>query len=112
MGSSRGGRKIKICFCSNAVGEVEFSIIEIVYPHSRRSKHFRNGGEWTLWEQSKPHRPAQAFEELFFAFRDLGFIDNNAGVVAGVNYWLKDMDFSRGDRVKEVDAYRKKLLEV
>jgi len=102
MGNEHGGRKIKICFGSNEKGEVCFSIKEMAYPHSARSKRFSGSGEWLLWEQKCPHRPAQAFIELFFALRDLRLIDNAIGVRAAKEYWIKDMDYSRDKRVAEV----------
>lgn len=102
MGNSHGGRRIKINFNSNDKGEVCFQIIEMAYPHSTRSKRFSGCGEWLLWEQKYPHRPAQAFLELFFALRDLRLVGNTIGVVAAKEYWLRDMDYSRDKRLAEV----------
>lgn len=110
MGNGHGGRKIKIVFNSNELGEVLFEVKELAYPHSCRSKKFSGCGEWLVWEQKVPHRPAQAFKELFFALRDLQLIDNVAGVDCAAEYWVKDMDSSRMDRVKLVEDYKKKLL--
>ncbi len=109
MGNGHGGRKVKVLFGSNDRGEVCFRLLEVAYPHSDRSKRFSGCGEWTIWEQSVPHRPAQAFKELFFALRDLELIDNTIGVEAAVEYWAKDLDSSRVDRLRLVEDYKKKL---
>ena len=111
MSGCRGGRKVKICFDSNEQGEVLFELRELAYPHSSRSKRFSGSGEWVLWEQKVPHRPAQAFKELFFALRDLGLIDNAIGVNCAAEYWVKDMDSSRVDRLKVVEEYRNKIVK-
>ena len=110
MSNEHGGRKVKIVFNSNSLGEVLFELKEVAYPHSCRSKKFSGCGEWLVWEQKIPHRPAQAFKELFFALRDLELIDNAEGARVAIEYFAKDMDETRVDRVKLVDDYRKKLL--
>jgi hypothetical protein len=109
MSNRHGGKRVKIFMYSNERGEVLFEIKEMVYPHSNRAKRFSGCGEWTVWEQKVPHRPAQAFDELFFALRDLDLIEQNAGVLAAVEYFTKDMDLTRVDRRSLVEDYRKSL---
>lgn len=109
MGNGHGGRKVKICFDSNEKGEVLFEIKAIAYPHSSRSKKHSGSGEWVLWEQKCFHRPAQAFQELFFALRDLQLIDNAAGMIAAKEYFFRDMDLSRDKRLKIVEDEAKNL---
>jgi len=110
MGNGHGGRKVKIVFGSNDVGELRFQLVELAYPHSREAKLIKGCGEWVLWEQKCFHRPAQAFRELFFALRDLELIDNAIGVNSAVEYWAKDMDSSRENRLALIDEYKKNLL--
>jgi len=111
MGNGHGGRKIRILFDSDNKGELQFEVREIAYPHSSRSKRFSGSGEWVLWEQKGFHRPAQAFQELFFALRDLRLIDNTAGVSAATEYWVRDLDMSRENRLQAIETY-KKVLEL
>jgi len=112
MGNRHGGKKVKIAFGSNEKGELRFQVLELAYPHSREAKLCKGCGEWVLWEQKCFHRPAQAFTELFFALRDLELIDNTAGALAAAEYWVKDMDETRVDRLKLAEEYKKKLLAV
>lgn len=112
MGSERGGRKVRVLFDSNQLGEVRFSLFEIAYPHSNHAKLNSGCGEWVRWEQKCFHRPAQAFKELFFALRDLELIDNVEGARVAIEYFAKDMDSSRANRLKEVEEYKNRLLSV
>lgn len=111
MSSGHGGRKIRILFCSDEKGELQFKINEIAYPHSSRSKKYSGCGEWVLWEQKSFHRPAQAFQELFFALRDLRLIDNAAGMIAGKEYWERGLIKSREYRLKEIEEFQKTFNE-
>ena len=111
MSSERGGRKVRIVFDSNQLGEVCFKLIEIAYPHSNHAKANSGCGEWVRWEQKCFHRPAQAFKELFFALRDLELIDNAIGVSSAAEYWAKDMDSSRENRLALIEDYKTKLLK-
>lgn len=107
LSNGHGGRKIKINFNSDRNGEVLFSIKEIAYPHSSRSKKYSGSGVWTLWEQERFHRPAQAFQELFFALRDLKLINNAEGLVVAKEYWERGLIKTRDERVKEIEEYKK-----
>lgn len=102
MSNHHGGRKIKINFFSNEKGELVYEVREIAYPHSFRSKKVSGSGEWVLWEQKGFHRPAQAFQELFFALRDLKLIDNADAAIVASKYWARDLVISRDARLDPV----------
>jgi hypothetical protein len=69
MGNSHGGRKVKLGFLCNGESVVPYWK-NVAYPHSVRSKLVSGCGEWVAWEQTVPHRPAQALELLCLEWKD------------------------------------------
>lgn len=103
---SRGGRRIRVCFLNFDSGLIKFVVKELAYPHSNWAKKHSGCGEWVLWEGS-PKRPAQAFKDLYFLFRDLGWIDNAEGVRLAAEYFGSGSVDSRDERMR----YIKKLIK-
>jgi hypothetical protein len=102
----RGGRRVRICFVNYDSGLIMPVVKELAYPHSKWAKKHSGCGEWVLWEGS-PKRPAQAFKDLFFLFRDLGWIDNAEGVRLGMEYFESGSLDSRDERLQSI----KKLIK-
>jgi hypothetical protein len=107
MGNGHGGKKIRIVFGSNDKGEVVASVKNFEYPHSHFSKKFRNSGEWTLWEQEKPHRPAQAIEEFLVFCADMGWVDGVDLNAFWLKYWARDMNLTKEERLKGIKSFIK-----
>ena len=99
MGNGHGGRRVKINFGRDAVGDVRFQVIELAYPHSHFSKRNRGSGEWVIWEQKCFHRPAQAIEELVFVLADLKMVDGVDLNKFWIKYWARDSNLSSKDRL-------------
>ncbi|HNV62820.1 MAG TPA: hypothetical protein PKN54_07685 [Candidatus Cloacimonas acidaminovorans] len=102
MGNGHGGRKVKIVFGSNDNGEIVVELKEIAYPHSSFAKRHKGCGEWVMWEQKVPHRPAQAVFEFLDFCADMGWIDGVDVNRWWVGYWAKDKVYTKDERLSTV----------
>ena len=107
MSNGHGGKKIRIVFGSDSNGDLSFQVKKFEYPHSKFSKKFRNSGEWVMWEQKIPHRPAQAIEEFLTFCADVGWVDGVDLTKFWVKYWSNDMNFSREERINNIRSFIK-----